>query len=52
LIRDKQAFKDHWTRDLDRWFEQSVDTPSPTLIKIHAQRIKYWDGETDGELRL
>ena len=52
LIRDKAAFKAHWTSDLDVWFEQGVDTPNLVLIKVHATRIKYWDGEDQGEITL
>jgi general stress protein 26 len=52
LIRDKSQFEEHWTSDLDRWFEQGVDTPGLTLIKVHADRIHYWDGEEEGEVKV
>ncbi|MDO6415880.1 pyridoxamine 5'-phosphate oxidase family protein [Sphingomonas sp. BIUV-7] len=52
LIRDKSAFAAHWTKDLDRWFAQGVDTPGLVLIKVHAARVHYWDGEDEGELRV
>lgn len=52
LIRDKAAFRDHWTPELERWFEDGVDTPGMVLIKVHAQRIHYWDGEDEGELTV
>jgi general stress protein 26 len=50
LIRDKSAFEEHWTKDLERWFENGVDTPGLVLIKVHADRIHYWDGEDEGEI--
>jgi len=50
LIRDKAAFKEHWNSDLDYWFEDGIDTPGVVLIKVHAQRIHYWDGKDEGEL--
>ncbi len=50
LIRDKAQFEAHWTSDLDRWFDQGVDTPGLVLIKVHASRVHYWDGEEDGEI--
>lgn len=50
LIRDKGTFAAHWTKDLDRWFEQGVDTPGLILIKVHAKRAHYWDGEGEGEV--
>jgi len=52
LVRDKAAFREHWTKDLDRWFEQGVDTPGLVLIEIAAKRIHYWDGEEEGEVKL
>lgn len=52
LIRDKASFAAHWTKGLDRWFKDGVDTPGLVMIKAHAQRIHYWDGEDEGEIRL
>lgn len=52
LIRDKAAFEQHWTKDVERYFEEGVDTPGVVLINVHASRIHYWDGEEDGEIRV
>ena len=52
VVRDKAAFAAHWQPDLDRWFEQGVDTPGVAMLKIHATRIHYWDGEREGEVAL
>lgn len=52
LIRDKGQFKEHWTSGLDRWFEQGIDTPGLVLIKVRAERLHYWNGMDEGELRL
>ena len=52
LIRDKDRFADHWTKHLDRWFEQGIDTPGLVLIKVSAQRLHYWDGSDEAELKL
>lgn len=51
LIRDKATLDAHWTKDLDRWFDKGTDTPGLVLIKAHAERIHYWDGEDQGEVR-
>lgn len=45
VIKDKAAFEAHWVEDLERWFENGVDTPGLVLIKVHAARIEYWGGE-------
>jgi general stress protein 26 len=50
LIRDKAAFAAHWTDDLDEWFPGGVDSPDLVLLKVHASRIHYWDGEDEGEI--
>jgi general stress protein 26 len=50
LIRDKATFEAHWKKEFERWFEQGVDTPGLVLIKVHAQRVAYWDGDESGEL--
>ena len=52
LVRDKAAFEAHWTTDLDRWFEQGVDTPGLVMIHVRAERVHYWDGEDEGEITL
>jgi len=52
LIRDKASFAEHWTKDLDAWFKQGIDTPGLTLIKVNAERLHYWDGFSEGEVKL
>ncbi len=52
LVRDREAFADHWNADLDHWFEQGIDTPGLVLIKVAAERLHYWDGGDEGELQL
>ena len=52
LIRDKAAFAEHCTKGLDRWFERGIDTPGLVLIKVTAERLHYWDGSDEGEIRV
>ena len=52
LIREKSELKAHWVPELDRWFEQGIDTPDVVMIKVHATRIHYWDGMEEGEVSL
>lgn len=52
IVRDKAAFERHWVKDLDRWFEQGIDTPGLVLIRVRADRVHYWDGEDQGEVRI
>lgn len=52
LIKDKSRFAEHWTKDLDSWFEEGIDTPGLTMIKVTAERLHYWDGYDEGEIAL
>jgi general stress protein 26 len=52
IIRDKAVFAEHWVADLERWFKDGIDTPDLVLIKVHADRVHYWDGEDQGEVTL
>jgi general stress protein 26 len=52
LIRDKAAFQQHWTSDLDNWFENGVNTPGIVLIMVKAKRATYWKGREEGEVEL
>ena len=51
-IKDKARFEEHWHKELDAWFKQGIDTPGLTMIKVHAERLHYWDGYDEGELAL
>lgn len=52
LVRDVAKMKDHWSPDLDQWFDKGLDTPGLVMIQIAATRISYWDGEEEGEVDL
>jgi general stress protein 26 len=52
LIRDKAEFREHWAKDLERWFPDGIDTPGLVLIKVSARTIEYWDGEDNGRIEL
>lgn len=52
LIRDKAQFEAHWTKDLDIWFKDGVDTPGLTMIRVKAERIHWWDKGDEGEITL
>ena len=52
LIRDKSLFAEHWTKGLERWWPDGIDTPGLVLIKVSGERAHYWDGEDEGEIVL
>jgi general stress protein 26 len=50
LIDERAQFEAHWTKDLDRYFPEGIDTPGVVLIAVRADRIRYWDGGDEGEI--
>ena len=52
LIDDKGRFAQHWTKDLDAWFKEGIDTPGLLLVKVEAKRLHYWDGYDEAEIPL
>lgn len=52
LIRDKAEFAKHWQKELERWWPDGIDSPGLALIQVHADRIHYWDGGDEGEVKL
>jgi len=51
VIRDRATMREHWVPDLERWWPDGVETPGVALLKVKAERIHYWDGEDQGEIR-
>lgn len=49
---DKALFKKHWTKDLDRWFDDGIETPGLTLIEVVADRAECWGKPGDGVVEL
>ena len=52
LVRDKSRFQKHWTKSLDKWFDDGIDTKGVVMIKVHAKRVHWWDGLEDGEVKV
>ncbi len=52
LVREKSEFERHWMKDLNRWFPDGIDTPGLILVKVHAERVHYWDGEDNGTIAV
>ncbi|WP_242120381.1 pyridoxamine 5'-phosphate oxidase family protein [Sphingomonas lacusdianchii] len=52
LIQDKAAFADHWTKDLDRYFPEGIDTSGIIMIRVDAKAIRYWDGGDEGNIAI
>jgi len=52
VIQDAATREEHWTPELKRWWPEGPTTPGLALLKVHAERIHYWNGEDEGEVPL
>lgn len=52
VIRDRALFVEHWSDDLDQWFEDGANTDGVVMIMVRAERAHYWDGRDEGDIRL
>ena len=52
LIKNKETFEEHWVNDLERWFNQGIDTPGLTLIRVKGTKLRYWQWDKRGEIKL
>jgi general stress protein 26 len=52
VIRDKEEFARHWNPDIEKWFEEGVDTEGLVMLKIGAKRGHYWDGRDEVEIKF
>lgn len=52
IHRDKALFAAHWTKDLGHYFDDGIDTPGLVMIHVRADRIHYWDGKDEGEVKV
>jgi general stress protein 26 len=50
LTTDRAAMEEHWSKDLEIWFEDGLDTKGIIMIEVKAKHLKYWQGSEEGEL--
>ena len=49
---DKALFEKHWSKDIDRWFPDGVDTPDLVLIQITASEAELFGATGEGIVDL
>ena len=50
LHTDRATQEKHWKPELEKWFENGLDTDGLTLIKVDAKRAHYWKGRKESEI--
>ncbi len=52
LVTDRAKLEKHWQDQLNQWFPEGINTKGIVMIHVKASRIKYWQGEQEGEVKL
>ena len=52
LIKNRTIMAEHWLNELKQWFPEGIDTPGIIMIHVKANRIKFWQREDEGEIKL
>jgi general stress protein 26 len=43
LVRDRAKAEELWSKPLETWFPDGLETPGLALLKVHADTAEYWD---------
>ena len=52
LTNDRAAMEEHWSKDLEIWFKDGLDTKGIMMIEVQAKYLKYWKGSEEGECKI
>jgi general stress protein 26 len=52
VVHDRAKAEELWSPPLEAWFEDGLDTPGLTLIRVHAQSAEYWESPSGKVVRL
>ncbi|MTD14649.1 pyridoxamine 5'-phosphate oxidase [Nakamurella sp. YIM 132087] len=46
IVHDRAKAEQLWSKPLETWFPDGLDTPGLTLIKVQGDTAEYWDAPT------
>lgn len=49
---DRDLFEKHWSKDIDRWFPDGIDTPGLILIQVSATEAELFGASGEGIVTL
>lgn len=52
LVPDRAKMEELWSRPLQAWFPDGLDTPGITLIRVQPDSVEYWDSPSSKVVRL
>lgn len=50
LVTEKSEMEKHWTKDLDAWFDDGIDTEGIVMIEVKATHIRFWENDKEAEV--
>jgi general stress protein 26 len=52
LVHDRAKAEELWSKPLEVWFSDGLETPGLALVKVHADTAEYWDAADSKVRRL
>lgn len=52
VVHDPGKAEELWSKPLEVWFSDGLDTPGLSLLKVHADTAEYWDAANSKVRRL
>lgn len=52
IVKDKTMLEKHWKPELKMWFPEEIETPGIVLVRVDAQKIRYWNKAEEFEIEL
>ncbi len=52
LIRTRSMMEPHWMESLSQWFKDGLETEGIVMIRVKADRIRWWQRDEEGDLEL
>lgn len=52
IVHDRAQAERLWSKALEVWFPDGLETPGVALIKVHAETAEYWDAADSKVRRL
>jgi general stress protein 26 len=52
IVHDRAKAEQLWSKPLETWFPDGLDTPGLALIKVHGDTAEYWDAATSRVKKL
>ena len=46
VVQEVEFDGDLWSKPLETWFPDGLDTPGLALLKVHGDTAEYWDAAT------